>query len=147
MYIRGDIHYVMFNIFPLGIQCVWCFTVSISGETYIEAGVPYMVRCSVSDFVNNRKTTYSSKIGGNVSIFFRIGLSKTNGCLYQDSTDSYIVCPSSLCSCDADGLATQWIYNTSTDLSSVVTFRCTSTDSSGKLHSSKQWIPKDPSKC
>ena len=113
-----------FNIFPSGIQCVWCFTISISGETYIEAGVPYMVTCNVSSFVNNRRTTYSTIISDNDRIDFYIAHSTTSGYYYEDSTNGFTVCPNSLCSCDTDGLATHWIYNTPTDLASPVTFRC-----------------------
>ena len=133
-------------MFPSGVQCVWCFTISISGETYIEAGVSYMVACNVSYFVSNRITTYSAKISDNDPIVFIIAHSTTSGCYYQDSTGGYKVCPSGLCSCDTDGLATHWIYNTSTDLSSTVTFRCTSTDSDDKLHNSEPWTPTVPCK-
>ena len=106
-----------------------------------------MVTCNVSHFVNNRRTTYSAKISDTDSVDFIIAHSTTSGCYYQDSTGGFAVCPSSLCSCDTDGLATHWIYNTPTDLSSTVTFRCTSTDSGNKLHTSDPWIPSIPSKC
>jgi hypothetical protein len=132
--------------FPSGVQCVWCFNISISGETYIEAGVPYMVTCNVSYFVNNRVTTHSAKLSDNDIIVFIISHSTTSGCYYQSSTGGYTVCPSSLCSCDTDGLATHWIYNTPTDLSSTVTFRCTSTDSDDTLHTSEPWTPTVPCK-
>jgi hypothetical protein len=133
--------------FPSGVQCVWCFNISISGETYIEAGVPYMVTCNVSYFVNNRITTHSAKLSDSDPIVFIIAHITTSGCYYQNSTGSFTVCPSSLCSCDTDGLATHWIYNTSTDLSSTVTFRCTSADGDGKLHNSEPWTPIVPCKC
>ena len=125
---------------------MWCFNISISGKTYIEAGVPYMVTCNVSHFVNNRRTTYSAFISNNVLVDFLIAHSTTSGCYYLDGA-SYTVCPSSLCSCDTDGLATHWVYNTPTDVSSTVTFRCTSTDSDDKLHTSETWIPTVPCKC
>jgi hypothetical protein len=85
-------------MFPSGVQCVCCFTISISGETYIEAGVPYMVACTVSHFVDNRITTYSARMSDNVPIGFIIGHSTTSGCYYQESTGIFTVCPSSLCS-------------------------------------------------
>ena len=126
---------------------MWCFNISISGKTYIEAGVPYMVTCNVSHFVNNRRTTYIARIINNDWTVFIIAHSTTSGCYYEDSTGGYTVCPSSLCSCDTDGLATHWVYNTPTDVSSTVTFRCTSTDSDDKLHTSETWIPTVPCKC
>ena len=128
-------------MFPSGVQCVWCFTISISGETYIEAGVPYIVACNVSYCVNNRRTTYIASMSDNDQIVFIIAHSTTSGCYYEDSNGGFTVCPSSLCSCDTDGLATHWIYNTPTDLFSTVTFMCTSTDSDGKLHNSDPWTP------
>ena len=126
---------------------MWCFNISISGKTYIEAGVPYMVTCNVSHFVNNRITTYSASISNNDLVVFIIAHSTTSGCYYAGSTGGFTVCPSSLCSCDTDGLATHWVYNTPTDVSSTVTFRCTSTDSDDKLHTSETWIPTVPCKC
>ena len=106
-----------------------------------------MATCNVSHFVNNRRTTYSAIISDNELIVFIIAHSKTSGCYYQDSTSSFTVCPNSLCSCDTDGLATHWIYNTPTDLSSAVTFRCSSTDSDAKLYTSESWTPTLLCKC
>ena len=125
---------------------MWCFNISITGETYIEAGVPYMVSCNVSYFVNNRITTYIARISDNDGIVYVIAHSTTSGCYYEDSTGHFTVCPSSLCSCDTDGLTTHWIYSTPTDLSSTVNFRCTSADSDDKLHSSEPWTPTVPCK-
>jgi hypothetical protein len=105
-----------------------------------------MVTCNVSHFVNNRRTTYSAKISDNVPIDFIIAHSTISGCYYQDSTGVFTVCPSSLCFCDTDGLATHWAYTTSTDLSSMVTFRCASKDSDDKIHSSEPWTPTVPCK-
>jgi hypothetical protein len=106
-----------------------------------------MVTCNVSHFANNRRTTYIARIINNDWTVFLIAHSTTSGCYYEDSTGGYTVCPSSLCSCDTDGLATHWVYNTPTDVSSTVTFRCTSTDSDDKLHTSETWIPTVPCKC
>jgi hypothetical protein len=142
-----EIHYIRFNIFPSGVQCVWCFSISISGETYIEAGVPYMVTCNVSHFLDIRETTYSAKIEDNDPFFFVIANPTTSSCYYQDSTGDFTVCTNSLCSCDTDGLTTHWIYNTPADLSSTVTFRCTSADNDGKFHNSGPWKPTVPCKC
>jgi hypothetical protein len=106
-----------------------------------------MVTCNVSYFVNNRITTYIARISDNDRIVYVIAHSTTSVCYYQDSTSDFTVCPNSLCSCDTDGLATHWIYNTPTDLSSTVTFRCSSTDSDDKLHTSESCTPTVPCKC
>jgi hypothetical protein len=44
-------------------------------------------------------------------------------------------------------LATHWIYNTPTDLSAQVTFRCESKNNETKLVNSEGLIPTIPSKC
>jgi hypothetical protein len=135
-----------FHMFPTGIHCIWCFTISISGETYIEPGVPYKVTCTVSDFLENRRTIYSASISNDdITDFVIIDLT-TGGCIYRTPA-SFPSCQSSLCSCDMDGLATHWTYSTPTDLSSSVTFRCTSKNNEGYLNSSVRWIPTVPSKC
>ena len=124
---------------------MWCFNIIISGETYIEAGVPYLVTCNVSHFVDIRRTSYNSRIADNDPIVIIIAHSTTSGCFYQEDA-SFIPCPNSLCSCDTDGLATHWVYNAPTDLSSTVIFRCTSTDSDAKLHTSDTWAATVPCK-
>ena len=48
--------------FAVGIRLSHCFTINISGDTYIEPGVPYKVTCTVSNFLENRKTIYSAVI-------------------------------------------------------------------------------------
>jgi hypothetical protein len=133
-------------MFPTGIHCIWCFTISISGETYIEPGVPYKVTCTVSEFLENRRTIYSASTSNDDITDFVIIDRTTAGCVYRRSTSSPS-CQSSLCSCDMDGLATHWTYSTPTDLSSSVTFRCTSKNNEGFLIGSVQWIPTVPSKC
>jgi hypothetical protein len=50
-------------MFPTGIHCIWCFTIRVSGETYIEPGVPYNVTCTVSDFLENRRTNTKHLLG------------------------------------------------------------------------------------
>jgi hypothetical protein len=135
-----------FHMFPTGIHCIWCFTISISGETYIEPGVPYNVTCTVSEFLENRKTIYSAIISNHDITDFAIIDTTTAGCLYRAPT-SVLSCQSSLCSCDMDGLATHWTYSTPTDLSSSVTFICTSKNNEGSLIGSVLWIPIVPSKC
>ena len=115
-------------------------------KKYIETGVPYTVTCSISYFQKNRRTVYGASISDNVPIDFIIAHSKLNECYYQENTGSFTICPSSVCSCDTDGLATHWIYNAPTDLSTV-SFRCSSSDSHGKIHSSEQWTPTVPCKC
>ena len=133
-------------MFPTGIHCIWCFTISISGETYIEPGVPYNVTCTVSDFRENRKTIYSAITSKEDITEFRIIDHTTAGCVYRGITN-YQPCQSIICSCDMDGLTTHWTYSTPTNLSSSVTFRCTSKNNEGYLFSSAQLIPTVPSKC
>ena len=132
-------------MFPIGIHCIWCFTISISGETYIEPGVPYNVTCTVSDILENRRTIYKATLSNDSTVFVIIDLT-TAGCVYRRITSSP-PCQSSLCSCDMDGLATHWTYSTPTDLSSSVTFICTSKNNEGSLIGSVPWIPTVPSKC
>ena len=124
-------------MFPIGIHCIWCFTIMVSGETYIELGVPYNVTCTVSDFLENRRTTYCASISNDDITDFDIIDLTTGGCVYRTPANS----------CDMDGLATHWTYSTPTDLSSSVTFRCTSKNNEGSLFSSAPWIPTVPSKC
>jgi hypothetical protein len=133
-------------MFPTGIHCIWCFTINISGETYIEPGVPYKVTCTVSEFLENRRTGYSAIISSDDITEFIIIHVATGECFYRRLTGTPL-CQSSICACDADGLATHWIYNTSTDLASSVVFRCDSKSSEGTLISSEQLIPAIPSKC
>ena len=134
-----------FHMFPTGIHCIWCFTISISGETYIEPGVPYKVTCALSEFLKNRRTGYSAIISNADIIDFVIIHLVTGECVYRTYTGSPL-CQSSICACDTDGLATHWIYNTPTDLASSVAFRCDSKNNEGKLISSEQLIPTIPSK-
>ena len=133
-------------MFPTGIHSIWCFTINISGETYIEPGVPYKVTCTVSEFLENRRTIYSASTSNDDTTEFVIIDLTTAGCVYRRSTSSPS-CQNSLCSCDMDGLATHWTYITPTDLSSSVTFVCASKNNEGSLISSDQWIPTVPSKC
>jgi hypothetical protein len=109
----------------------------VSGETYIELGVPYNATCTVSDFLENRRTTYCASISNDDITDFDIIDLTTGGCVYRTPANS----------CDMDGLATHWTYSTPTDLSSSVTFRCTSKNNEGSLFSSAPWIPTVPSKC
>jgi hypothetical protein len=132
-------------MFPTGIHCIWCFTISISGETYIEPGVPYKITCTVSEFVENRRTVYSAFISIYDITEISIYHVATGECVYRTSTGTPL-CQSSICACDTDGLATHWIYNTPTDLASSVAFRCDSKNNEGKLISSEQLIPTIPSK-
>ena len=117
---------------PSGTQCVWCFTINIYGDTYIEAGVPYKVTCNVSQYRDNRITLYNAFISNDDKQTFTIAHSNVTGCYYQKLT-IYVLCQSGLCSCDTDGLATHWIYSTPADLSSSVTFICSSSDNNGAL--------------
>ena len=133
-------------MFPTGIHSIWCFTINISGETYIEPGVPYKVTCTVSDFLENRRTFYSASTSNDDTTEFDIIDRTTAGCVYRRITSSP-PCQSSICSCDMDGLATHWTYITPTDLSSSVTFICTSKNNEGSLIGSVPWIPTVPSKC
>ena len=134
------------NCIVVGIHLSHCFTINISGETYIEPGVPYKVTCTVSEFLENRRTIYSTTISRDDVTDFVIVDLKTGECVYR-TTASFTPCQSSICSCDMGGLATHWTYSTPTDLSSSVTFMCTSKNNEGSLLSSNPWIPTVPSKC
>lgn len=125
---------------------MWCFAIDISGDTYIEPGVPYMVTCTVSHFLDIRRTIYNARISITDQLDFSVVHSKSFGCLYRVPGE-YTLCQSSVCFCDVDGLATHWTYNTSIDLSSPVTFRCSSKSNDGYLETSKPWTPTIPCKC
>ena len=125
---------------------MWCFTINISGETYIEAGVPYLVTCSVSQHRDNREIIYSARLSEADRETFIIAHSKSIGCYYQGS-GGYIPCQSGLCSCDVNGLATHWIVNTSDNLPSTVIFSCSSTGNTGVLQTSNRWTPTIARKC
>ena len=105
-----------------------------------------MVTCNVSHFVDIRRTIYIAEISVDDQLTFHIAHSPSIGCYYLDS-GKYSLCQSSVCSCDVDGLATHWTYNTSADLSSPVTFRCSSKNNDGDLETSKTWTPTIPCKC
>jgi hypothetical protein len=134
------------NCIVVGIHLSHCFTINIAGETYIEPGVPYNVTCTVSEVLENRKTSYSAILSNGditeISIYHVV----TGECIYRTLTASPL-CPSSLCSCDTDGLATHCIYSTPTDLALSVTFRCESKNNESILTSSASFIPAIPSKC
>jgi hypothetical protein len=89
-----------------GIKCVWCFTINIYGETYIEAGVPYIVTCNVSQVKEDRTNYFYSKISNINQSIFTLRHSSILGCLYLSGT--YVLCQPGVCSCDIDGLATHW---------------------------------------
>ena len=127
-------------------QCMWCFTINISGETYIEAEVPYVVTCSVSQYRDNRETIYSAHISEADTQNFIIAHSKSIGCYYQ-SSGRYIPCQSGLCSCDMNGLATHWTFRTSDDVTSPVTIRCSSKDNDEVIQTSSTWTPTIARKC
>jgi hypothetical protein len=137
--------YFIFTLFPTGIHSIRCFTINVSGETYIEPGVPYKVTCTVSEFLKNRQTLYSAIISSEDITDILIIHVVTGECVYRSSTGTPL-CQSSICACDTDGLATHWIYITPTDLASSVAFRCDSTSNEGILISSEQLIPTIPSK-
>jgi hypothetical protein len=121
-------------------QCVWCFTVNIYGNTYIEVGVPYKVTCNVGQYNDNRITFYSAFISNGNKQTFIIAHATTNECYYQ-KVGAYVLCQPGVCSCDTDGLATHWTYSTSADLSSPVTFTCSSNVNNGILQTSEPWTP------
>ena len=135
-----------FHMFPTVIHCMWCFTISISGETYIEPGVPYKITCTVSHFLKNRRTSYIAIISEDDIAQITIIHVATGECVYRTPTGAPL-CPSSLCSCDIDGFATNWTYNTPTDLASSVAFRCDSKNNEGTVTSSETFIPVFASEC
>jgi hypothetical protein len=126
---------------------MWCFTINISGETYIEPGVPYKVTCTVSDFLENRRTTYSAIMSGDDITEYIILDRVTGGCNYKTPITSYSLCQSSICSCDMNGLATHWTYSTPTDLVTMVTFSCASKNNEANYINSEALLPTIPSKC
>ena len=130
----------------VGIHLSHCFTINVSGKTYIEPGVPYKLTCTVSEALENRHTTYSAILSNGGITEIEIIDVQTGECVYRASNGTPL-CPSSICSCDTDGLATHWIYYTPTDLASSVTFICDSKNNEGTLTSSEQFIPAIPSKC
>lgn len=91
-----------------------------------------MVTCNVSHFLDIRRTIYIAKISVDDQLTFHIAHSPSIGCYYEDY-GKHTLCQSSICSCDVDGLATHLIYNTSADLSSPVTFTCSSNDNNEVL--------------
>lgn len=132
--------------FVVGMRLSHCFTLNISGETFIEPGVPYKVTCTVSELLDNRRTIYVATISNaDITDFVIVNL-KTGGCVYR-TTAGFLPCQSSICSCDMDGLATHWTDSTPTDLSSSVTFKCTSKNNEGSLIGSDSWIPTVANKC
>jgi hypothetical protein len=134
------------NCIVVGIHLSHCFTINVSGKTYIEPGVPYKLTCTVSEVLENRNTRYSAFLSnGDITEIVIIHV-VTGECVYRTSTGTPL-CPSSVCTCDTDGLATHWIYSTPTDLASSVTFRCESENNERILTSSALFIPAIPSTC
>ena len=133
------------NCIVVGIHLSHCFTINISGEIYIEPGVPYKVTCTVSEFIKNIQTRYSAIISSDDITEIFIYQTVAGECVYRTSIGTPL-CPSSLCSCDTDGLATHWSYNTPTDLASSVAFRCSSKENA-TITSSEELIPAIPCKC
>jgi hypothetical protein len=137
------------KIYPcvvVGIHLSHCFTINVSGKTYIEPGVPYKLTCTVSEVQENRHTKYSAILSNGGITEIEIIDVATGECVYRAPSGTPL-CPSSICSCDTDDLATHWIYSTPTDLGSSVKFRCESTNNEGSLTSSNTFIPAIPSKC
>ena len=64
-----------------------------------------MVTCNVSHLLDIRRTIYIAKISVDDQLYFNIAHSPSIGCYYLDS-GKYLLCQSSVCSCDVDGLAT-----------------------------------------
>ena len=132
--------------FVVGIRLSNCFTINISGQTYIVPGVPYKVTCTVSHFLENRRTFYSASISKDDATDFNIIDIMTAGCVYRTNI-GFPPCQSSICSCDIDWLATHWTYRTPTDLSSSLKCVCSSKNNEGSLIGNDAWIPTVPSKC
>ena len=132
--------------FVVGIRLLHCFTINISGETFIEPGVPYKVTCTVSEFQENRRTGYSAAISNEDRVELVIIHLASGECVYRTHNGTS-TCPSSVCSCDTNGLATHWIYNTPTNFASSVKFRCNSKPNGGTLTYSELFEPTIASKC
>jgi hypothetical protein len=134
------------NRIVVGIHLSHCLAINISGDTYIETGVPYKVTCTVSEFEENRRTGYSAIITDEDITDLVIIHLASGECVYRTNNGTP-TCPSSVCSCDTDGLATHWIYNTPTDCALSVTFRCNSKTNGGILTYSELFEPTIASKC
>jgi hypothetical protein len=60
---------------------------------------------------------------------------------------SFTSCQSSICSCDMNGFATHWTYNTPTNLVTMATFTCASKNNEAQFITSESLKPTIPSKC
>ncbi|CAC5380577.1 unnamed protein product [Mytilus coruscus] len=107
--------------------------VTIFGQTYIEPGVPYNVSCTVDEYRDNRKTTFSTSLSSGVQLGTTIvWYYKPYGCfLWSNATVTD--CRNASCACDDNGLTTHWTYNTPLILSPPVMFRCFTTDNDSRI--------------
>ncbi|CAC5360968.1 unnamed protein product [Mytilus coruscus] len=122
------------------IHIVHSLDVTISGQTYIEPGVPYNVTCTVNEYRDNRKTTFIALIPGQIYADIIVWYYKPYGCFkfqIPTSTD----CRNASCACDDNGLATHWIYTLPSDLSTSVTFKCATSDNDNKIVESTELAP------
>ena len=76
------VSFILTILFYTGIECVWCFTINIYGETCIEAGVPYLITCNVKQFKVNRITNFNASISDTDQLGFIIRHSTEFGCFY-----------------------------------------------------------------
>ena len=61
---------------------MWSFTITIYGETYIAAGIPYMVTCNVSQFKEGRITNFNANVSDTDQLGFTIRHSTEFGCFF-----------------------------------------------------------------
>jgi hypothetical protein len=66
------VSFILTILFYTGIECVWCFTINIYGETCIEAGVPYLITCNVKQVKVNRITNFNARISDTDQLGFII---------------------------------------------------------------------------
>jgi hypothetical protein len=142
----SNVNIPIVNCIVVGIHLSHCLAINISGDTNIETGVPYKVTCTVSEFKENRRTAYSAIIIDEDITELVIYHLASGECVYRTNNGTP-TCPSSVCSCDTDGLATHWIYTTPTNFASSVTFRCNSKSNGGSLTYSEPFEPTIVSKC
>ncbi|CAC5380571.1 unnamed protein product [Mytilus coruscus] len=123
-------------------QIIHGLNVSISGQTYIEPGVPYNVSCTVDEYRDNRKTTFfTTQLVEKVIVWYY----KPYGCfLWSNATATD--CRNASCACDDNGLTTHWTYETPLNLSPSVMFRCFTTDNDSRIINSDLFEAKIPCK-
>ena len=100
--------------------------------------------CTVGQDLIRRRTTYNAAISETDQLLFTI-IYTNSGCYYQDNGVA-LACLRHICYCDLNGLATHYVYNTSS-LSLPVEFTCTTENNNGDGETSDKLTPIIPCKC